>query len=276
MNLPDDNWTALPVPEMDHLPRQVFLRAKTLAAGHGYIPHRHHWHQFVCATSGALLATIDGARHVITTDQAIWIPRDTEHTIAALHGTSFSDMYIADLPGLDMPRCCTVVSLSPLLRSLVAELNRILQQGEDESSPYHDRIDALILDQLCRQEVRDYPLPWPVSASLRQMCEHLYDHPDDSRDMTRWGKELGASPRTLARHFERETGMTLRDWRLRLRLFRAVEWLGAGRNITEIALDLGYASPSAFSFMFRKETGYSPGAWRLPDKKDSGFRSEPA
>ncbi|MBS0251615.1 MAG: AraC family transcriptional regulator, partial [Proteobacteria bacterium] len=45
-------------------------------------------------------------------------------------------------------------------------------------------------------------------------------------------------------------------------LFKAIEWLGIKRTMTEIAFDLGYASPSAFAYMFRMETGYTPSQWQ--------------
>lgn len=70
------------------------------------------------------------------------------------------------------------------------------------------------------------------------------------------------SPRTLTRHFENEVGMSLRDRRQRLRLFKAIELLGRELPITEIALRLGYSSASAFIFMFRSEMSISPLQYR--------------
>jgi hypothetical protein len=67
---------------------------------------------------------------------------------------------------------------------------------------------------------------------------------------------------TLARHFESEVGVNLREWRRRLRLFRSIEWLGAGRSVTDVAFELGYSSTSAFTYMFRHEMGYPPTRWR--------------
>lgn len=56
--------------------------------------------------------------------------------------------------------------------------------------------------------------------------------------------------------------MRLREWRLRLRLLRAIEWLAQGRSPTVIAHELGYASVSAFNYMFRIEMGMSPLQWK--------------
>lgn len=66
------------------------------------------------------------------------------------------------------------------------------------------------------------------------------------------------SSRTLMRRFEAELGSTLRSWKRKLRLFRAIELLGGGMSVTATAMDLGYSSPSAFIFAFRSELGCSP------------------
>jgi AraC-like DNA-binding protein len=44
-------------------------------------------------------------------------------------------------------------------------------------------------------------------------------------------------------------------------LIKAVEMLGGGCSVTQTALDLGYGSPSAFIYAFRRETGMSPQAY---------------
>ena len=43
------------------------------------------------------------------------------------------------------------------------------------------------------------------------------------------------------------------------RLLAAVEWLASGRPVTQVALDLGYESPSAFIAMFKRHMGDTPG-----------------
>jgi AraC-like DNA-binding protein len=55
--------------------------------------------------------------------------------------------------------------------------------------------------------------------------------------------------------------MTFGAWRQRLRLVRAVERLAEGAAVTDLALDLGYDSPSAFIAMFRRELGTTPGRY---------------
>ena len=67
---------------------------------------------------------------------------------------------------------------------------------------------------------------------LKSICDALFLNPTDTWIMREWGQELGASARTLARRFERELGMTFGEWRQKLKLFLAVEWLSKGEAIT--------------------------------------------
>lgn len=55
--------------------------------------------------------------------------------------------------------------------------------------------------------------------------------------------------------------MTLVRWRQRVRLLRALERLAAGEAGTSVALELGYAGPSAFVKVFRESLGTTPGRW---------------
>jgi AraC-like DNA-binding protein len=66
------------------------------------------------------------------------------------------------------------------------------------------------------------------------------------------------SERTLTRRFEAAVGMSLRSWRRRLRLFKAIELLGGGLDVTRTTMELGYGSTSAFVYAFRTDMGCSP------------------
>jgi len=46
------------------------------------------------------------------------------------------------------------------------------------------------------------------------------------------------------------------------RVLEAMGRLGSGAPVTQVALDLGYDSVSAFSAMFRRAAGASPSAYR--------------
>jgi AraC-like DNA-binding protein len=52
--------------------------------------------------------------------------------------------------------------------------------------------------------------------------------------------------------------MGFRAWQRQLRLLVALERLAEGQAVTAVALDLGYASPSAFIAAFRDMFGTTP------------------
>lgn len=252
-------WQTIDVPEIGTLTRAVWLRSQILPARHGFPLHTHPWNQFVYATSGTLMVTIEQARYVITPEQAIWIPAGVLHTTTALNDVEFRNLYIDGTSNVGMPTDCIVLAVSTLLRALMLELAIIAQ--EPDQSGYHDHLDAVILRQISRLPRLEFSLPWPRSDHLRKICNSLHAHPDDPRAVAEWASQASVSPRTLARHFNAETGMSLRVWRHRLRVFRAIELLGANRSVTDVAMELGFSTALAFTYAFRSEMGCSPTKW---------------
>ena len=69
----------------------------------------------------------------------------------------------------------------------------------------------------------------------------------------------GLSPFHTCRAFKRETGVSVNRFIHRLRLRAALDLLpDYRRDITRLALDLGYSSHSHFTFAFRREFGVPP------------------
>jgi AraC-like DNA-binding protein len=76
-------------------------------------------------------------------------------------------------------------------------------------------------------------------------------------------RDVGLAPRSLARRFEDECGLTWRAVLRRMRVLRAVEELASGeRSVTTIAHAVGYTSLSAFNAAFRDLTGRTPTQYR--------------
>ena len=75
--------------------------------------------------------------------------------------------------------------------------------------------------------------------------------------LTEVATRLGVSRRTLRRHLERH-GYTLRGVVDELRRERADALLDAGSSVKEIAFQLGFSEPSAFSRAYKRWTGKAP------------------
>lgn len=168
-------------------------------------------------------------------------------------------LWIAADASPDLPLEPGLFGAGPLLRALIVEAAEL--QGAADQDGYRGRVTGLIIDQLRRVTPIPIALPWPQTEPLTKLCTALYENPSDERSAEDWSRELGMSPRTLSRRFEAEVGLTLRSWRRRLRLFKAIEMLGGGMDVTRTAMELGYGSSSAFTYAFRMGLGLSPKAY---------------
>lgn len=264
-------WEPIAPPPDVAPPRPMTVRAQSIPARRYFPEHAHGWNQVVYAISGVLTVTVEGRSLVISPQQAVWLPTGLRHRVGSLLGAEFRSLWIADEAGASLPKSPTVFSVSPLLQALIIEAAAV--EVEADRDGYASRVTGLILDQLRRARSLPAALPWPRDGAMAKLCEALYADPADPRGPQEWGKELGMSERTLARRFEAEMGMSLRSWRRRLRLFRAIELLGGGLGVTQTAMELGYGSTSAFVYAFRTEMGCSPQVYKRGRSVDWSTRT---
>ena len=251
---------ALSLLAMDTLPRELFVRPEQVPPRHYFPPHRHIWHQCLYAVAGGLVVDLEGQRYFIPPEQAIWLPVGCIHSVYTEYGADLKSLYIADeYSGLGRERT-TVLHITPLIRELI--LTAAEFEVEYPRAGYENDLVQLLLQSLIRTEREERFLPWPVSTDLAETCNRLYKYPDNTDSSELLAEAIAISVRTLDRRFRRETGMTLKQWRLQLKLMQAIELLNTGMNITAIALELGYSSPSPFIYMFREQMGISPAQYR--------------
>jgi AraC-like DNA-binding protein len=146
-----------------------------------------------------------------------------------------------------------VVNVPPLLRELIIE-------SVEAPGPARRRrlLTSLILDEIRAATVAPLHLPEPTDPRLVPITSALRDQPGDGRTLAAWARQAGASTRTLSRLFLAQTGMTFRQWQRQARLLAALVRLAEGAQVTTVALDLGYDSPSAFISAFRRALGRTP------------------
>lgn len=153
---------------------------------------------------------------------------------------------------------------------LVRELMAMLGAGSLSGAKHNNRL-SLLADLLTEADV------WPDSFSFQhwetpadsrvaRICHYVQNHLDSPRRLQDWAEELECDPRTLHRLFVREFGIPFVQWRQQVRLMMALQRLGEGRPVMEVALDLGYQTQSAFTAMFRRKLGITPSAWQGASK----------
>lgn len=97
----------------------------------------------------------------------------------------------------------------------------------------------------------------PLHALTRRALAALAAHPDlDRRGLARLG---GTGPTEIGRHFRRDLGLTLVDYRTRLRLLRFIAQVDrGGGDLLDAALEAGFGSYSQLHRTFRAALGCCP------------------
>lgn len=186
----------------------------------------------------------------------VWLPAGAEHSLRFIGVVQARTLFVDPLARADLSSQCQVVQISPLLCELIfASLNipaNYLCGGRDE------RIMELILDELRLLPVLPLHLPEPKDSQLLEICQQIRRTLPVNWELEEVAAQLNISGRTLSRRFQRETGLHFSDWVRRAKLLAGLQALAAGTSVLDVALGLGYESPSAFSAMFKRALGVSP------------------
>jgi len=218
--------------------------------------HAHRKHQLVYAVRGVMVVQALAGQWVVPPTRAIWMPAGTMHSIRCIGAVHMRSLFVQPELTRALPADLQVVSVSPLLRELIQAASALEPPYAPNSRAA--RIVGLILDELRALPVLPLHLPKPRDPRLRKICEHLDKHPDDDSTLEDWAVHLRIAAKTIQRAFHKETGMTFGQWRQQIRLLRALERLASGEKVVDVALQLGYESPSAFATMFKRQFGCSP------------------
>jgi AraC-like DNA-binding protein len=177
-----------------------------------------------------------------------------EHEVHLIGEVALRTVYIDASVAPRALDTCDVIDVSPLMREVIEALGA--QDGA--STTRYDLLSKLLLEEIRSAPTLSLDLPLPSDRRLRALCEALLDDPGANDNLEEWAARVGASPRTLARLFQQELGMSFGQWRQRVRLGHAAALISLGTPLTEVAATLGYESASAFSAMFRRALGRSP------------------
>ena len=230
--------------------------ATTYSPGYLIPPHSHDWHQLLYASEGVMTIHTSRGSWVVPPHRAAWIPANIQHSVEMSGPVSMRTIYLQPRLSKSLPCDCCTVNVPPLLRELILEAVR--RESLDRSVPAEARLIGVMLDQIEALPVAPLQLPMPRDPRAARVATLLKEDPAESRPLAQIARKAGASARTVERLFRSETGMAFSKWRQRLRLLHALRLLASGEPVINVALEAGYASPSAFVAMFRRELGTTP------------------
>ncbi|MGN6285285.1 MAG: AraC family transcriptional regulator [Afipia sp.] len=242
------------------IPRPLAAMSKSFHDGFEIAPHHHVRDQLVYAVTGVMRVRTDHEAWIVPTDRAVYLPARTTHSISIRGQVEMRTLYIAPHAHDALPSAPTVIEVSPLLRELVLAMveEPVIydEQGRGGAMAF------LIFGEIVRARRLSLMIPMPRDARLARLCNALLADPASVRTLDGWSDIAGASPRTLARLFEAELGLSFAAWRQRVRFHNALEAIIAGEPIARVAQRNGYRSSSAFAAAFRKAMGQAPSSLR--------------
>lgn len=242
---------------------EAFRAADRTYSGHKTAEYAHDAHQLTLADAGAFVVSNNFGAWTVPAGRGVWIPAGTRHSITPLPRARTRTLYVTSRairrPLSRLRRfggSCAVLEVGPLVRAIVDHVC-VTPARPDAAASKH--LLAVLLDQLTHQ--RELPLFVPTLKSPLALgvADALALDPADTPRIRDLAAELGVSDRTLERAFLADAGMTIGEWRQRARISRAIALLAAGGTVQDVALEVGYSTPSAFVAVFKKYVGTTPG-----------------
>jgi AraC-like DNA-binding protein len=229
------------------------------------------WRAYRCSRlihvgEGVLTVRTESGRWVVPPARALWIVANTLHCLHATRPVQLYSLYVAidstvddtDLAFDTAPLPTQTGALIPdaLAQALLAAAAE-LPHDRPSDEPAR-RLLQVLLDRVAGLPAAPLGLNWPADPRARRIADALSANPAQSLVLEELAAAAGVTARTAARLFAKETGQTFGQWRQQLRLLAALEHLGAGESVTQVALEVGYSDVSSFIAVFRDAFGDTP------------------
>lgn len=224
-----------------------------------YPKHQHAWGEFIFAFKGIMQVTIEKINYITPPPYGLWLPPNTQHSGLNRTCVSHGTLYIHESLCQTLPTQAGIMLSSPLVSAIFQHLK---DHPLTDNHPEHIRLLHVLHDQLQHAELIGNYLPHTDHSGLREILDYLHQYPADQSTLSKLAQKINMTERTLARHCQKELGMSLHEWRQRLKVIKAMSMLNENKSIEHISYDLGYANASAFINMFKRWMKLTPDQFR--------------
>ncbi|MEM8755516.1 MAG: helix-turn-helix transcriptional regulator [Pseudomonadota bacterium] len=221
--------------------------------------HSHRRGQLIYTARGCVTVEAKRTLFVVPINRALWVPPGVVHNASYPQEVAFRGIFVAPELCRDLPETVCFVQIDPLARELIETAARL--PWDYPAKGPEARLMRVLLDQIEALPQAPLTLPDVDDDRLKRATAALRAAPADERPLGDWASLAGMSQRNFTRRFRAETGMSFAAWRQQLLILHAVEKLALGDPVTRVAVDLGFASTSGFTAMFKRNTGTSPSAY---------------
>ncbi len=223
--------------------------------------HAHEEGQLTYAASGTVQIHTEAGVWLVPPQLAAWVPAGVLHRLETLtdaelwmvHWRPEALQAWGDGASLERPFALRV---TPLLRALLRE-SATMNLAADKA----ELVVRLMLHDLMAMPDAPTFLPWPTSEVGKRVADLALADTGQFLGLAELALRAATSARSVTRLFPKETGLTLKAWRQRARIVRAMELLSCGNPLSSVAHDTGFASTAAFSTAFRQVTSLTPTAF---------------
>lgn len=192
---------------------------------------------------------------MVPAGHAAWIPAKTRCSLDP-SGQAHAHVLYLRPEIVRRPRTmCEVLEVPPLLRALVDHLVGVESLPSDRAGR---RLASVLVDQIDTARRVALRLGSPQDPRAIRVAALVMSDPSDTLTLAALAATFAISARTLARHFLSDTGVTFGQWRRQFRLTHAITLVAGGRPVKDVALEVGYESPSAFVAAFKRALGTTP------------------
>lgn len=114
------------------------------------------------------------------------------------------------------------------------------------------------------------PVPYKHKQLIRRIIRHMKENLAEEPSYEELGELAGVSPRYLNRLFKRYTGWSIRDYKVKVRLDRAIQLISeSSMSLSQVSEILGYTDLYFFSKQFKQHYGVAPSHFRAQAKESS-------
>lgn len=220
----------------------------------------HRKGHFVFSVGGACVCHTPRAVFTMLPNRGVWIPGGVPHKVFHSPGATSGYLFL-DQKAYEMRSECCAYEVQPYVLSALEHL-----ADSDPKALYSERqmrLLSVVLDEIRNQKKESLiAVTVPRDDRLRAIFYQILNDPGQMLTLGECAEALHVSTRTFARLLQRNTGMNFGQWVAQIQVFSAGNALAGDFPISWIAQEHGYGSPSAFSAMFKRQTGLTPQEYR--------------
>lgn len=222
--------------------------------------HQHSRGHLVHAATGLLSLLTENGAWIAPANRFAWVPAGFAHRHRAHGRTDMRIIYLDGALAAGLPAAPAVLVASPLAREAVLAIT----SGAPRTADALSHLRQVVVDEVSTAPEQPLHLPEPRDARLRAAIRIVARDLATPVSLEGVAERAHVGVRTLTRLFREETGMGYRQWRLQLRIHRALVLLADGATVTETAAACGWTNASRFIAQFTPLVGMTPGRYRQP------------